>query len=144
MRPGAQRLPRRVAFAAIQHVVLQLVVVLVVGPPLQRLQPLLIGAAAERRAAGRLVLRGLRQLAFRRRLILEAREIRIAGRVRLLEDDARRMDGDRADLRSQVSLQVRGGDRRQRRDRRRVPVKHRAPLQVARLRTRDRRARQPW
>ena len=45
----AQRLPRGLAFAAVEHVVHQVVVVLVVGLPDQRLQPFLVGAPAERR-----------------------------------------------------------------------------------------------
>ena len=44
-----QRLPRRLAFAAIQNLVPQLVVVGVFGAPHERLQAALIGAAAERR-----------------------------------------------------------------------------------------------
>ena len=82
---------------------------------------------------------GRRQLALRRRLIVEAGELRIAGRERLLKDDARRVDGDRAHLRPQVALQVGGGDRGEHRA---VAFagQHGAPLQVARLRAGDRRA----
>ena len=47
-----QRLPGRLAFAAVEHVVEQLVAVVVLGPPDERQQPLLIGAAAERRRVG--------------------------------------------------------------------------------------------
>ena len=46
--PRLQRLPRGLAFAPISTSYTQIVVVLVVGLPDERLQPLLIGAAAER------------------------------------------------------------------------------------------------
>ena len=46
-----QRRPRRLALAAIQHVVGEVVVVLVVRLPDERLEPFLIRAAAQRRRA---------------------------------------------------------------------------------------------
>ncbi len=45
----AERRPLRLPFAPVQHVVDELVVVLVVGSPGERLEALLVGAPAERR-----------------------------------------------------------------------------------------------
>ena len=42
-----------------------------------------------------------------RRVVVEAGDLGLAGRERLLEHDARRVDGDRRDLRPEVALQVR-------------------------------------
>ena len=83
--------------------------------------------------------RGVRQLAIGCRLVLEAGEIGIAGRERLLEHDAGRMDRDRPHLGPQVALQVGGGHRGQHR-RLVLAGEHGAPLQVPRLRAGDRRA----
>ena len=121
-----------------EDVVDQFVAVVIVGAPLQCFETLRVGTPAE--GAARTLLRGLHgQLALGRRLIRESREIRFARAVWLLEDDARRMDGDRADFGPQVALEVgcpHGGQDRAVA----LAVQHRPPLQVPGLGTEDWRA----
>ena len=109
-----ERLPPRFALAAVQHVVHEVVVVVVVRLPHQRLEPLLVGAAADRRGAHgalRRVLGSRDEFAIGRGLVVESGDLRLPGRVRLLEHDAGRLDGDRMHLRPQVALHVRGRHR---------------------------------
>ena len=140
-QPAVQRLPRRFAFAAVQDVVLQSIVVLVVCLPDERLQSLLIDPAAERRRGTGLPAAGLRRrlrlAAAVRRVVFEAGNLQLACRERPLKDRAGGMHRDRRDLRPQVPRQVRRGDRRQHGQLRTARRQHRPPLQVARVRARD-------
>ena len=133
-------LPRGFAFAAVRHVVLQPVAVVVLGLPDERLQPLLINAASERRGGRRRSARG--RLGLRRRtavgrVVLEAGNLHVTGREGSLEDRPRRVDGDRRYLRTEIARQIRRGHRREHREGGRVGSQHGAPLEIARVRARD-------
>ena len=130
-----QQAPRGFTLAAIEHVVNQLVAVVVVGLPGEGLQTLLIDAPAERRSATT----GTRRVAALRRIVVQPGNLGFTARERLLEHGARRMHGDRRHLRTDVAWQVGRGQRGQHRARR-APRQHGAPLEVARLRAGNRRA----
>ena len=66
--------------------------------------------AAERLGRTLLLRRGGREFPLGRGLILEAGQLRFAGGEGLLKDDARRVEGDRSDVRPEIALQICGGD----------------------------------
>jgi hypothetical protein len=98
--PRFSGLPRRLALAAIQHVVGEVVTIVVLGAPHDREQTLLIRAPARDSATTRGRLTGgaspVRQVAF------EPGDFRI-DREGPLEDRARRVNGDRRDPRTEIT-----------------------------------------
>src|SRR6185436_15894681 len=106
--PLLQRVPRRLAFAPVLQVVDEVVAVLVLRPPDEGEQPLLVGAASDIRtgAGAALQLRGRAPL---RRLAVEPGNLRLARGEGALVHRARRVHGDGGDARTGVARQVGGG-----------------------------------
>src|SRR5437762_6024241 len=127
-----QRFPGGLTFAAIEHVVHEVVAVLVLRAPREREQSLLIDATADIWSTRSALLRRIAAIGS---AAVKSGNLRVTGRERALKDRSRRIDRDRHHLRPDVSWQIGGGHRRQQRRIAATPAQDRAPLEIARART---------